>query len=444
VPDWQRFMVALAFLASLPGTSSAQSPPGAAPLTLSEAMALAEANDAGLSADLLRARAAEEKSNAARLSRLPVLSLSSDWDRTSVPARVFAQKLNRGDFQANDFAIESLNSPGSDASLETVLGVRWQLDAFGVVAASAGEARAAAEEGSARAEGRRGDLRLAVTRVFFGILSADRLALASEKSVEAARELETATEARERAGAELTADLLRARSRRRQRETDLEHVRSAAELLRSRFRVLLGWASDRELVLDPPAGDTSQRDLEEWLRRGFSTSPEIRAAEASVLGARESVRREQRSVFPSLFLSAGYQDNRLNFVGGHQSGSIDLRFSWDLFDPARRARAASERALFSAAESSRRAQLDAVRLRIEEAWRAERLARLDASTAEIGRREAEEAFRVIHERWLAGKALLSDALETEGALAAARAAEAAAQSAVAISEAALKRTAGEL
>src|SRR5512141_1470029 len=80
-----------------------------APLSLPDAIAAARAASPQVAAARARARSAEEQARAASFFWAPDLSLDSVWDRTEVPARAFAQKLDRGEFTGEDFALERLN-----------------------------------------------------------------------------------------------------------------------------------------------------------------------------------------------------------------------------------------------------------------------------------------------------------------------------------------------
>lgn len=414
------------------------------PLSLADAIAIARKASPDVGAARSRAEAAQAQARAASLFWVPGLSLDSVWDRTELPARAFAQKLNRGAFAAGDFAIGRLNDPGFDANLETTAGLRIPLDLFGTGRAGARAASAGARVELARAEAAEDDAALDVTRIYFGILASDRTAAAAEKSLAAARELEQTVTRRREAGAVLEADVLRVRTRRRQREVELARARSDAALARSRLRVFLGWSADRPLDLSPdPATGPPRGSLPEWTERALAHSPEIAAASAAAKAPAEMERRERASAWPVMNFVGGYQDDRNSFSGGKGSATVELRLHWDVWDPARLPRRAAAAAAVRQGDESRRSAADAVRLEVEARWRDLGVAQLEADAALDGRREAEEVYRVARERWEAGKAALVDLLDAESAAAAAEAAQARGAARVAVAEAALKRAAGE-
>jgi outer membrane protein TolC len=426
------------------GLALGQAPPDPVPLTLAEAIVLAERADPELAAASEAALAASQRARAAGRFWFPSLGLDAVWARTDVPARVFAQKLNRGELDSGDLALESLNQPSADSNLETSLGLRLPLDVSGSLRASAARAGAAAEAEEERARAARGDLRLAVTTVFHAVAAAEREVAAAESSLEAAVGLERETQARHELGAALVSDLLKARSRRRRRDVEVARARSDAELRRARLRSLLGWPPGGPVQVEAAPATGEERALEEWVREALSGSPEIGAARAGARAAREALRFERLSALPSLEAAGSVQDDRARFSGGAQSAAVALQLRWSLWDPARRFRTAAADAERASAEAAVNAAETAARLAVETRWRELRLARLAADAAREDRTDAGEVFRVARERWLAGKASMADTLDAESELAAASAAHARAEAGVAAARAALDRTAGAI
>jgi outer membrane protein len=417
----------------------------AKPLSLSAAITIAQRNNPGLAAARADALAASETARAASRFWFPIVSLDADWDRTDVAARVFAQKLDRGELTQEDLAIAKLNGPTSDPNLETAVGLGIPLDVFGAMRAGARAARAGAEAEGDRAEGARQDLGVSVTQTFYQVFAADRALEAAEKSLEAARSLEEELASRAAAGAALDADVLRARTRQRQREVQQARARAEAALARSRFRALLGWPADHPVALQRPAASAGEpADLETWLDRARKNRPELAMAAAGRTASEEAARRERLDGWPSLSLVASYQDDRAVFSRGNQGGAIELRLHWNLFEAARPARLAAAQAHAAAAADRQAATESASRIEVESRWRALAVERLRAESSRANRTEADEVFRVTRERWRAGKATVTDLLDAESAAASAAAAEAEADASVAVAQAALRRAAGQM
>ena len=428
--------------AAIAGPAAAGVAPGS-PLTLAGAIATAREASPGAAAARARTRASEEQARAASLFWAPDLAIDSAWTRTDVPARAFAQKLNRGEFTAADFSLDRLNDPGFDAHLETTFGLRLPVDLFGAGRAGKAAAEAAAKAEAARARAAEGDVDLETIRAYFGVDEADRAARAAAASLAAARELERSVAARKEAGASLEADVLRVRTRRREREVELARAEAQGELARSRLRLLLGWPPDAAVSVVSPPAEPPAIPLETWLAEAAGESPELAAATAAAEVPAAIERRERASGRPALQLWGGWQDDRNAWSHGQGSATVELRLHWSLWDPARGARNAAAADVARAARESRRGAADAVRLEVEARWRDLAIARLETDAAREGRQEAAEVYRVSRERWEAGRAPLVDLLEAESAAAAADAAEARASTRVAVAGAVLERAAGK-
>src|SRR6266545_1793406 len=120
-------MLALALMPSAPAVH------GEEPATLTQAAAFeqAERENPELAAVRERAAARRQRAEAAGRARWPRLMLTADGFRTDNPARVFAARLNRGEFTQDDFAIARLNAPPSLSHLATALALDLPVDAFG-------------------------------------------------------------------------------------------------------------------------------------------------------------------------------------------------------------------------------------------------------------------------------------------------------------------------
>jgi len=132
-PSPARALLALlgALLVLAPGRSLGED----RPLTLAEALEMADRRNPELGAARDRADAQAARAEGVDRMRWPRLALESRWFRTDNPSMVFASKLNAGEFTEDDFAISRLNSPEALSHLTTFLSLEAPLDVFGKVRA---------------------------------------------------------------------------------------------------------------------------------------------------------------------------------------------------------------------------------------------------------------------------------------------------------------------
>jgi outer membrane protein len=417
------------------------------PVTLAEAIALAEAGNPELQAAAARAEAQSERAEGARRLRWPRLVFASGWTRTDNPSYVFANKLTAGEFTQADFAIDQLNAPASISHLQTSLGVEAPLDLFGRIGAQAD-----GQGGQARASeaGRREvlqELRLRVTEAYRRAELSRRAAFVTERALLGARAREADVEARVTEGAALRADLLRVRARRRQREAEQAERRGDVAVATANLARLLGVPAGTTLVPSeaPPApppplgGDEST-----WVERALAARPLLEVARAREEAAEAVQRGEGKAWLPDLGVYASVQDDRNQVDSGGQSYLVGAFVRMAPFDPARGRRRAAAEAEARAAAQDVRAAADQLRLEVETAWRRAQAARERFAAAAGGAEEGREALRVVKERHQAGLATLTDELETEAQSLAAELEEIRAAAEVALADAALRRAGGEI
>ena len=129
-------VLALGLGAALGGASVASAED--VPVTLGEALALAEKGNPELQAAAARVDAQAARTESVSRMRWPRLGLGVAWSRMDLPAGVFADKLNSGEFTMADFDVANLNDPGALNHLGTNLSLEMPVDVFGKVGNMAG------------------------------------------------------------------------------------------------------------------------------------------------------------------------------------------------------------------------------------------------------------------------------------------------------------------
>jgi outer membrane protein TolC len=413
------------------------------PLTLSSALERADRDSPELASARERAAAQSERAVAAGRSTWPRLVVTSEWVHTDTPARVFADRLNRGEFTADDFALDHLNHPEGISHLVTGLALEVPVDVFGRARSRTEAERATARALEAAAQEARQDLRLRVVEAFEGAVLAKAAVRVEENALDGARSRESDLAARVEQGAALHADWLRARARRRQREAELAAAREQGSITVAALARAIGAPPGAPLI---PAGSPlppAEGTLDEWRERALAGRSALAAAKQRRAAAGENLLGERRSLLPDIGISAQLQDDR-GASASARSYAVGASLRWSLLDPARGRRVAAASAEVRGAEADARSATDQVALEVETAWRRLLSARERHEAARGGAEEGREALRVVQERRRAGMATLTDELETETAAMSAELEELSTAAQVVIAEAALRRSAGGL
>jgi outer membrane protein len=437
-------VLGLGLAAALGGPARAQAED--VPVTLAEALALADQANPELQAAAARVLAQAARTESVQRMKWPRLGLSMGWSRMDMPAGVFANKLNSGEFTQADFAISSLNDPSALNHLGTNLSLEVPIDVFGKVGTMAGAMAAYGDAASAGTRDATQEIRMRVVEAYRQAEMAGRAAHVTERVVDVAKAREGEIQARVETGGALQADLLRARARRREREADLAERRNQRRMAQAGLARLLGAPAGVDYVPTegPPAVAPLEGDEAAWVERALRQRPVLEAARRKTDAASAFAKNERNGLLPDIGVFGQLWDNRIQVDDGKQSWAVGIGLKWTPFDPARSKREAAATAEQRAAELEVRAATDQVRLEVAMAYRRAVSARERHAAASGGSEEGREAFRVVQERRKAGMATLTDELETETAALGAALQEIGAAAEVAIADAALKRAAGEI
>lgn len=415
-------------------------------VTLAEALALAAQANPELLSAAARVEAQVARTESVARMRRPRVGLQMAWSRMDLPAGVFASKLNSGAFAAEDFEIASLNDPQAQSHLGTSVSLEVPLDVFGKIGTMQGAMAAYGDAADAATRDATQEIRARVVEAYRQAEMAGRAVAVMERVADVAKAREAEIQARVDVGGALTADLLRARARRREREADLAERRSQQRMALAGLARLLG-APEGTAYLPgegPPAVEPIDGDEAAWLARALRQRPLLEAARRKADAAAAFVDHEKNGLLPDLGVFGQVWDNRITADEGKQSWAVGIGLRWSPYDPARGKREAAASAERRAAELEARAAADQVRLEVALAYRRAVAARERHAAAAGGSEEGREAFRVVQERRKAGMATLTDELETETASLGAILQEIGAAAEVAIADAALRRAAGEL
>ena len=416
------------------------------PVTLADAVAIAEKANPELQAAALRIEAQAARTESVQRMSWPRATVQSTWSRMDLPAGVFANKLNSGAFTAADFDLAYLNDPSALNHLGTSALLEVPIDVFGKVGTMAGAMTA---YGDAAAAGKRDatqEIRMRVAEAYRQAEMAGRAVAVTEKVLAVAKARESEIQARVEAGGALQADLLRARARRREREADVAERRSQQRMAQAGLARLLGAPDGVTYVPTeaPPTVGPLVGEESEWVARALGQRPVLESARRKQDAASAFAKNEKNGILPDIGAFAQVWDNRVDWDRGSQAWAVGLGVRWTPWDAGRTKREAAATAEQRAAEQDVRAAADQVRLEVELAYRRAVTARERHAAASGGLDEGREALRVVQERRKAGLATLTDELETETAALGAALSEIGAAAEVAMADAALARAAGEI
>jgi len=422
------------------------------PLTLPEAIQLALKNNPDLATAQQRVVAARAGIQQTEAALWPQVRVGAGYTASDNPVQAFMMTLNQ---RSLNMATANFNHPDTTDNYNGKVIAQWSLYDGGQSIASRQAAKLNTEATGQTLAAARNDLVFEVTRAYYTIGKARQFVAAAEANVASLTATANVASNRFDAGNALKTDYLDAQVRLAESQENLIRARNALALSEVVFRVTLGVGEKENVTaaanpphLNPlPQGERKPKIPSplggEGQGEGKSFRPELAAARTAISAADRQVRAAQAGYVPRLNAFASYDLDSGNATQFQDSWIAGVSVDLNVFDGfLTRGKITEARAnLEIARQQERKVELTIhletrqAQLNLEEAQ-----ARLDTTGKSVA--QAEESVQITKDRYAGGLALLTQLLDAETALTAARQRRAAAESDLLIAHAALRRANG--
>lgn len=376
-------------------------------LTLEEAIARGLQQSARLAELQAREAAAGAAEQSRGAARLPIVAALAGYTRTN---------------HVDEFSIVAPGGPPRviypdvPDNLRARIDLQWPIYTAGRLDALERAARAERSAAAEDIETARADLRLEVTRAFWALVTARESEQVLDRSVKNLDVHLGDLRARLDQGLIPPNDVLTAEAQRSRRQGLLIEASNTRAIAAADLRRLIG-GTGTVVPVEPAGSGRVSADASGRVR------PERRALDQRLEAARERERAVQAQSKPQISLGAGYDYARPNpriFPRAERwddSWDISVNASWTLWDGGRRAAERAEAAALARATEARMTDFDRSAAFEVEARRLDLdSARALIAAADAGIRAAEEARRVVDERYRAGVVTSTEVLDAELAL----------------------------
>jgi len=411
----RRILCVALLSASAPVFSQTQTQPSQ-PVTLDDAIRLAEANEPTFAAALAEGRATQLERTDARAGLLPSVVYHNQYlftqsNQSSAVTTQGGYTESLPVFIANNAVHEYY----SQASVTENLGLA-QLTA--VRLADANAARAAAELEVAR----RGLVQTVVGLYFSSGAANQKIAIAQRALDEADNFLDITTK-REAAREAAHADVIKARLSVEQRQRDLDDAKLAAAKARLELGVLLYADPSTAYTLAPAGNPAPLPDRSSIDAAAKKNNPEIRSALAGLQVSQAQTGQARAALLPDLSLNYTYGIDAPELAKRGPDGARNLGYSagatldipiWDWFTTERKVKEANIRAQAAKAtltNAQRKLVADLAEFYDEADVARRELASLDASVT-----DARESLRLTRLRYVNGEGTVLEVVDAEDTL----------------------------
>lgn len=307
-------------------TSRAQTP-APTPLSLDEALRLANAQASTFQTALLNERIAAEDVRQARAAFLPKVSTPLSYIYTS-PALGLPPGEPRG---------PSFVSADGIGVYDALVNVSGDFDIAGRLRSTLAKNRALLAAAHAGAEVARRELAQAVVESYYGLALANAQLRAAETNLEAAKEFENITSLLLSGGEVAPVDLTRAQLQTIARRDELEKARGNEAVAAGSLRVLVGYdfarpISTTDLALALPISS----EFQQFKAEDVSRRPEFTQLDQQLRAAQQEIKIARADRLPSLSYSVngGFDTDSVKSprLKEHTGVSAGVSFSIPIFD----------------------------------------------------------------------------------------------------------------
>lgn len=396
----------------------------AEPLTLSQAVAVALERNPQRKAAMAEIRGARAGVREAQSGYLPRLGFSETAVRSNDPVFVFGTKLRQDRFTSADFALNRLNTPTPVGNFATRFSAQWNL--FNSFATSFQVRQASRFETAAKERASRSDqlVTFRVIQAYYGVLLAARQLQVAEHAVATAQSVMEQGRARFESGSTVESDYLAAQADLAARQQELVQARNALALSKAELNIAMGIVPDHDYQTSDQTAlpDWPTPALSDAEARALKERPDLKEAAAQVDARDFGVRAAKSAFGPKLNAFASSElDNVTPFGNGGNNWTAGAELQIDIFSGGEKsARLSRERAGLEQAQALKQLAEDKVRLDVRRAWYAYDTARQTAKVTEAAATQAEEALRIVNNRYQAGLTTITEMLRAEDAARTAR------------------------
>lgn len=415
----------LILLMTTAAVSFAQNSPGEPPaaLTLEQAIGIAVAENAKISAARSRFRASEERTVQARSGFFPQVNISETFQHTTNPMWAFGTKLNQESIQASDFDPARLNDPDAIDNFAGRLSVSWSLFDSGQTWIGWRQAKLGQTAASCALDSVRQQVIAHTVGAYAGLLLAREELVVVQKTLETARRHLQMVRSRFESGFVVKSDLLRAQVHIADLEQQLLQAESRWAVARSVLNAAMGVPESSVYRPASPletAGEI-EGSVEEWIERALEHRPDFKRLQHGEIIAREEVKKTKAAHLPSFSLVGNYEMNSEDFSEQAENYTLGAVVSLNLFSGQRlTAKTREAQAFLAEVTAMQRETEQGIRVQTRQAFFEARSAGKRILVARAAVAQAEEALRIIRNRYNSGLLNIVELLDAELALKKAR------------------------
>ncbi len=389
------------------------------PLSLSQAIKKGLEKNPLIKAAQFGVAASSARTAQARSGLYPRLGLNGSFRRTTNPMWSFGTKLNQEQITAMDFDPRKLNNPDPINNFSATVSLTYPLYNHGQTRVDIEQAGLGENEATMRLKRARQEVIAQVTTSYLDVLLAAQYLIVIDEALKTARAHYKMIRARFASGFVVKSDLLRAEVH----VADLERQRLQAlsniKVARSALRAAMGEKNDFDFTLTTPLepGQKIPQDIGQWISSALAIRPDLEAMRIREKIAEKEVRKAKLAYYPGIYLSGNYEVNSEKLDETGTNYTVGALVQFDLFDGfQKRSRVAEALANLSRARSAIEQMKLAIEVEVRQAYFSALSAWKQISVARSAIAQADEALRIVKNRYENGLFTIVQLLGAETSL----------------------------
>jgi outer membrane protein TolC len=348
-------------------------------------------------------------------SRLPKVQVSEAITRGNNPTYVFSSLLEQGRFGPENFEISSLNDPGALTNLRSAITTSVSIFDGRRTAARIDQAREGKGQAERTLQWTQQSVRFEVIRAYYGLLVARSAKEVADQAVRTAESNVQRVQDRLRAGLVVDSDLLAAQvelsSLRRQQIQAQGDIANAEAGLNTWMGQPIDVSPQIPGTLAEKTFQIENQDV--LIQRAIDHRPDYANSSSNVRTAEDRVREIKADYLPNARAFASFGVSGRNPTSGSSDYIVGANLTFDLFNPERKSRLSEARSAQSSAEAQQSERGNQIRLEVVRAIRQFQTARQQLDVARSSVDQAQEALRIIQDRYNLGLTTITDLLRAQ-------------------------------
>jgi outer membrane protein TolC len=362
-------------------------------------------------------KAASASARLARTYLLPQLSFTQEISRGDDPVYAFGMRLRQRQFAQADFALNDLNRPQPMGNFAARFSGSWMaFDSFKTQKAIRGSdlmKKSAASNTQAVNQ----KIVLDVVQAYESVLYAEREIGVAQHEQETAAALLRAVQDHVKAGLAVDSDRMSAEVNVAARQQDLIAAQGELELAWAQLREAMGDTELKTPALRPIEEHIfPHQALEEELATAARMRPDLAAMGAVQSAQAQAVGAAKSSFGPQVSAYGNWEEDRASITAsGGNNWVAGVQIQIDILPLGKRAELARVMAAKQRIDAQLAAYRQGVRLAVSQAHIQRQTAELSMKTARAAMDQSAESLRILHNRYMAGLATITDLLRGEDA-----------------------------